>query len=241
MQDLTGKVALVTGASSGIGRETARCLSRLGCRLVLSGRDQTRLATVRDELQSDAVILPADLGDPRQAQTLGAQAIEAFGQLDILIANAGVFDNRPFAEMSVDEIVQMVTVNLSSIMVLTVSILPHMQARKSGDILMIGSIAGSADMRDEAVYSATKHGLRAFVGSLRRQVASDGIRVLSVSPGTVATELWGPPDPDRIAQQVAEGSTLTPQDIAGLVALSLQQPPNVSVRDMIVLPQAQDI
>lgn len=240
-KSLEGKTALVTGASSGIGRAIARKLSKMGCKLVLAARERKTLELVAHELEGESICVPTDLADRVQVEALVKEAIKKFGSLDILIENAGIYTSDAFSDMTPEVMQKMVDVNLTSIMVLSHAVLPYMKQQQSGEIMVIGSIAGVADMRDEAVYSATKHAANAFVRSLRRQVAPDGIRVGSILPGTVATELWGEIDPVRIDQQVAEGEVLRPEDIAEIAAFMLQQPANVTIRELVVLPQAQDI
>ena len=235
------KVAIVTGASSGIGKAIARQLSAMGMRLVLIGRDQARLENLVDELSCEAIWIATDLADEHAVQKLVDQTMEQFGSIDVLVENAGVFGNESVADTAPSDIVEMVNVNLTSVILLAQAVLLHMRKTKSGEILVVGSIAGISDMRNEAVYSATKHGVNAFVRSLRRQVQADGIRVGSVLPGTVATELWGKVDPQKTDQQVDAREVLRPEDIAEIVAFMITRPPNVSVRELVVLPQAQDI
>lgn len=238
---IEGKIALVTGASSGIGKAIARKLSSMGLRLVLVGRNHARLEALANELGDDVIWIAADLTEELQAQNLIDQTIEKFGAIDVLIENAGVFGNESIADTASSDIVEMVNVNLTSVILLAQAALPHMQKNGSGEILVIGSIAGISDMRNEAVYSATKHGVNAFVRSLRRQAQGDGIRVGTILPGTVATELWGEIDAQKIDQQVESREVLRPEDIAELVAFMIGQPENVSIRELVVLPQAQDI
>lgn len=240
-KSLEGKTALVTGASSGIGRAIARKLSKMGCKLVLAARERKTLELVAHELEGESICVPTDLADRAQVDVLVKEAVKKFGSIDILIENAGIYTSDTFSDMTPEAMQKMIDVNLTSIMVLSHAVLPYMKQQQSGEIMVIGSIAGVADMRDEAVYSATKHAANAFVRSLRRQVAPDGIRVGSILPGTVATELWGDIDPARIDQQVAEGEVLRPEDIAEIAAFMLQQPANVTIRELVVLPQAQDI
>lgn len=239
--DLDGKVALVTGASSGIGRAIARRLAECGCRMVLAGRSRERLDLLAAELGSGAVVAPHDLANEDEVVGPLFVAEKAFGQLDILVLNAGLFSNAPFASDGIDVSQKMIDVNFSSVVQLIHAALPLLKERTTADILAIGSIAGVSDMRDEAVYSATKHALNAFLKSLRRQVASDGIRVSSILPGTVATELWGLTDAAEIDSRVAKKEVLRAEDIAGIAEFLLKQPPHVTIRELVVLPQAQDI
>lgn len=241
MQSLSGKTALVTGASSGIGREIARHLGRAGCNLVLSGRDEGRLASVAAQVGVPTALSVHDLADPAETTLPLQVATEAFGKLDILVLNAGLFNNAPFAETDIATSQAMIDVNLSSVIRFAHAALPILSQQSYSDILGIGSIAGVSDLRDEAVYSASKHGLNAFFRSLRRQVASMGVRVSSILPGTVATELWRLTDPDKIDAKVAAGQVLRAEDIARMAEFILKQPPHIAIREMVVLPHNQDI
>lgn len=240
-RDLDGKVALVTGASSGIGRAIAQRLTQCGCRLVIAGRNKARLDALAAELGPGAVVAPHDLGIEGEIVRPLNIAVEAFGRLDILILNAGLFNNEPFANEEIGVSQKMIDVNFSSVVHLIHAALPLLKERDTAEILAIGSIAGVSDMRNEAVYSATKHALNAFLRSLRRQVANDGIRVSSILPGTVATELWGLTDPTEIDNKVARKEVLRAEDIAEIAEFLLRQPPHVAIRELVVLPQAQDI
>jgi ribitol 2-dehydrogenase len=242
MQDLTGKVAIVTGASSGIGTATARALHKQGCRIALVARPSERLQAVSDELRPDAFAVPADMSSASEVAAMVAKTIEHFGQIDILFANAAVFFPGEFTEADPKEWSAMLDVNVRGVMSCAQEVLPHMIARRSGDILVTGSIAGHSELRDQPVYGATKYAIKVFVRALRRQVCADGIRVGSISPGTVATPIWGYTENDpKIAKDVAEHSVLMPEDIANIAVQILSQPSHVTIRDLVVLPQNQDI
>jgi len=241
MSQLDGKVALVTGASSGIGRAIAKKLAENGCRLILSGRNEVRLDALATELGPETVAVSHDLAIEGEVSRPLERAKEEFGKLDILILNAGLFSNELFANEDAAVSQKMIDVNLSSVVRLTHAALPLMKDQGSADIIGIGSIAGVADMRNEAVYSATKHALNAFLKTLRRQVASDGIRVGSILPGTVATKLWGLTDATEIDDKVKNGEVLRAEDIANIAEFLLKQPSHVAIRELVVLPQRQDI
>lgn len=241
MGNLKGKVAIVTGASSGIGRALARALVREGCKVVLAGRSVERLKALEGELGADALAFPLDLASGEAITQMVDRTIAHFGGVDILVANAALFMTGPFADADPDAWSRLIAVNIDGVFRSVHAVLPHMRARKSGDILVMSSIAGVSEMRNEPIYSASKHAVQAFVHSLRRQVAEDGIRVGAIQPGTVATELWGPVDQAKVARQVAERTILTPEDIAAAALFILKQPPNVTIRDLVILPQRQDI
>lgn len=143
--------------------------------------------------------------------------------------------------LSPDAWEKMIALNVSGVFRAIRAVLPHMMQRRSGDIIVTSSIAGHQAMPLEPVYSATKHAVQSFVHSVRRQVAADGIRVGSIAPGTVLNQLWGYTDSDRIAAKVAERAGLTCEDVAEAVVFMLIRPPNVTIRDLVMLPQNQDI
>lgn len=143
--------------------------------------------------------------------------------------------------LSPDAWEKMIALNVSGVFRAIRAVLPHMMQRRSGDIIVTSSIAGHQAMPLEPVYSATKHAVQSFVHSVRRQVAADGIRVGSIAPGTVLNQLWGYTDSDRIAAKVAERAGLTCEDVAEAVVFMLTRPPNVTIRDLVMLPQNQDI
>ena len=238
---LHGKIALVTGASSGIGRAIARRFVACGCKVVLSGRNKERLQALGNELDGAAIVAPQDLSQQSDITSSLDLAQLEYGKLDILVLNAGLFSNDEFAEHDVETSQRMIDVNFSSVVQLTHAALPLLKIQDRSEILAIGSIAGVSDMRNEAVYSATKHALNAFLRSLRRQVAKDGIRVTSILPGTVATELWGLTDEDEIADRVEKCEVLRAEDVANIAEFVLTQPRNVAIRELVVLPHAQDI
>ena len=241
LTSLKGKTAIVTGASSGIGRATAIRLAAEGVRLVLVARSVERLEKLAGELPAEAFVAPADLTVPAEVDRVMLAGIERFGQLDILFANAGAYVPGNVAEGDAAAWEEMVALNVNAVFRSIRAVLPHMIARRSGDILVTSSISGHQAIHWEPVYSATKHAIQSFVHGLRRQVASDGIRVGAIAPGTVLNELWGYTDPAKIAAKVAERAGLTSEDVADAVVFMLTRPPNVTIRDLVILPQNQDI
>lgn len=182
---LAGCVALVTGASSGLGRSTAVALARAGATVLAHGRDAGRLAEVA--AQTGAVPLRADLADPAQVRRLAEQALQVAGRVDVLVNNAGIGWAGTFAQMSPEDADRLLAVNLAAPVRLTRLLLPSMLARRSGYLMFVGSIAGRMGVAGESVYSATKAGLDAFAESLRFEVRTAGIGVGVLVPGVVAT------------------------------------------------------
>lgn len=241
-QKLAGKIALVTGASSGIGRAFAHALAAEGAKLALVGRSAERLEELASQLiGSEALVLPADLGKPADVTRVAKEALARFGHIDILLANAGIYLPGEVAEGDADKWDEMLAVNVNSVFRLVRELLPQMIERKSGDIIVTSSIAGHQVLRVEAVYSASKHAVQAFVHSLRRQVAKHNVRVGAVAPGTVLNELWGYRSAAEIDAKVATRDGLRSEDVAEAVLFMLTRPPNVTIRDLVILPQNQDI
>jgi len=240
-QSLAGKVVIITGASSGIGAATARAMSRLGCKLTLAARSADKLAALASEIGSDALALPMDLTIPADVKRMVAQTLERFGRVDVLLANAGVYIPGQIADGDPDAWANLINVNVTAVMRCVHAVLPHMLAQKSGDILVTSSISGHIDIHWEPIYSASKHAVQTFVHTLRRQVAPAGIRVGSIAPGMVANELWGINTPAEVDQWVEKHASLRSEDVAQAIIFMLAQPPHVTIRDLVMLPQNQDL
>ncbi|UVK57305.1 SDR family oxidoreductase (plasmid) [Mesorhizobium sp. AR02] len=240
-QSLQGKSVLVTGASSGIGRAAARAFAHEGMRVVLSARSHDKLGALADELGSNAIVIPADLTVPAEVDRLVAESIRRLDGIDVLFANAGVYVAGQVAQGDADEWDRLLMLNVNSVFRAIRAALPHMQARKSGDILVTSSISAHQALHFEPVYSASKHAVNAFVHGLRRQLIPDNIRVGSIAPGTVLNELWGFHDPAQIERKVADRSGLRSEDVAEAAIFMLTRPANVTIRDLVILPQALDL
>lgn len=185
----TTKVTLLTGASSGIGAALASQLAaRRGYRLLLSGRDRDRLRSIARGTGGTA--LPADLSTDGGSERLAQSALSAVGRVDVLIAAAGVGWCGRFDEMPLPAADSVIAVDLIAVIHLVRLLLPHMLTRRSGTIALIGSVAGAAAVRDEAVYSAAKAGLATFADSLRQELRGSGVHVIHVVPGVVDTPFF---------------------------------------------------
>jgi short-subunit dehydrogenase len=206
---LVDEVAIVTGASSGIGAATARELGRRGATVVLAARRVDELeAQVRAirEANGKAMAIPADVSDATHVARLLDYTVTAFGRVDVLVNNAGAGWLKPFAFTSPDEMSALLNVNLLGAMMVTRAVLPGMLERHHGAIISVGSLSGRVAM--EPLYSATKYGLRGFSLALRRQVVDSGVSVSLVSPGNIRTamteHLGGRmPKPDLVARTIA--------------------------------------
>jgi len=185
---LDGSVALVTGASSGIGRAVVSLLAHRGARLVLTGRDRGALASIAASVAARTI--PADLTDPASVERVAATALEGDGRIDLLVCNAGAGWAGPMAEMPPGDVDQLVALNLLAPVHLTRLLLPGMLERGRGHLVFVTSIAGATGVGGEAVYAATKGGLGTFADSLREEVASRGVGISVVVPGVVATPFF---------------------------------------------------
>jgi ribitol 2-dehydrogenase len=232
---------IITGASSGIGAAMARTAARLGCKLVLAARSGDKLRALAEELGPDAIDTPTDIVVGADIDRLVSQAITTFGRIDVLFANAGIYLPGSVADHDADAWAQVIDVNVNGTIRTIRGVLPTMMAQRSGDILVTSSIAGVTDVRNEPVYGASKHALQTFVHALRRQVAAYGIRVGAIAPGTVANELWGYTDAAQIDEQIMHRTAIRSEDVAEAAVFVLSQPAHVTIRDLVILPQNQDI
>jgi short-subunit dehydrogenase len=207
---LTGEVAIVTGASSGIGAATARELGRRGATVVLAARRvgllEAQVRSIR-EVGGEAIAIPADMADGSDVTMLAERTLAAFGRVDVLVNNAGAFWSTSLASSSPDQIARLAQVNLIGAMLLTRAVLPGMLERRHGAIISVGSLSGRVAM--EPLYSATKYGLRGFSLALRRQLTGTGISVSLVSPGNINTEMTRHiaarlPEPSLVATAIAD-------------------------------------
>ena len=240
-QSLENKVVLITGASSGIGAATAKALAKLGCRLTLAARREDRLEKLASSLPTETLCLKTDVTSAEDITRMVDQTVAHFGRIDVLFANAGLYIPGKAAEGDPDTWAQLIDVNINGVLRSVRAVLPQMMAQKSGDILVTSSISGFVDIHWEPVYSASKHAVQSFVHTLRRQVARHNIRVGAVAPGMVANELWGFEDQAEIDTKVKEHASLTSEDVAEAVVFMLSRPPHVTIRDLVLLPQQQDI
>lgn len=217
MFDLTGKAALVTGASGGIGGAVARALHGAGATVGLSGTREGPLKDLAAELGERAHVLPCNLSDPAAVEALPKQAVEAMGSVDILVNNAGITRDNLFMRMSDEEWQSVIDVNLTSTFRLCRGVLRGMMKARWGRIVNVTSIVGTTGNPGQGNYCAAKAGLTGMSKSLAQEVASRGVTVNCVAPGFIATAMTDKLNDDqkeRISAQIPAGRMGTPEEIA---------------------------
>jgi len=249
---LDQSVALVTGASSGIGEATARRLAADGAAVALVARRADRLEALAEELRgagSTAVTIEADVTERAAAEAAVQRAVDELGRLDVLVNNAGVMLLGPIADAPVEEWERMVQVNVFGLLYCAKAALPHLlEAAGSGprgtaDLVNVSSVAGRQVRMGSGVYNATKHAVGAFSESLRQEVTGRHVRVSLVEPGAVATELAGHNRPevlDTIKRRFADIERLEADDIADAVAYIVTRPRHVAVNEILIRPTQQE-
>ena len=219
---LTGKTAVVTGASRGIGAETARALDAAGARVVLIARSEDDLAAVASDLDNDPVILPADLAERDAPKLVAGQVLDAVGNVDILVNNAAAAARLPTAETDAEMIDGLLAVNVRAPLLLIASLVPSMIGRGQGCIINLSSVSALTGTPRRAAYAASKGALDAATRSLAMELGPSGIRVNSVAPGVVDTDMWAKNKAVAGVVESIEAQTplrrwATPRDIADVI------------------------
>jgi clavulanate-9-aldehyde reducatase len=241
---LEGRVAAVTGASSGIGEATARALSAAGASVALGARRTDRLQALASSLEGPSLVRELDVSDEQQAHAFVQAAHDELGGLHVLVNNAGVMLLGPVAGADSDEWRQMIDVNLLGLLYCTHAALPLMRAGGGGDIVNVSSVAGRRADAGGAVYNMTKFGVHAFSEALRQEALHDGIRVTTVAPGLVETELQGH-NTNPVVRQALErsreqiGEPLAAEDVADAIVHAVTRPRHVCVNEVVVRPTSQ--
>ena len=251
-EELHGTVALVTGASSGIGEATALTLADLGATVALAARRKDRLDALAErigEAGGTALALETDLGSPDQARELIKRTVDALGRLDTLVNTAGLMLLGPTVEAPLEEWEQMLAVNVQGLLWCAHAALPHLlqaaadSPRTVADMVNVSSVAGRTTRNGSAVYNLTKHGVGAFSEALRQEVTGRHVRVSLVEPGAVDTELRlhnRPEIQDQMTQRFGDMELLQADDIASAIAYIVTRPARMSVNEVLIRPTEQD-
>jgi NADP-dependent 3-hydroxy acid dehydrogenase YdfG len=250
-ESLQGTVALVTGASSGIGEATARTLAEAGAAVAVVARRRDRLTALAFEIEQGggrALVIEADVSSQEQAAKAVERTVEELGRLDTLVNNAGVMLLGPIEDAPLEEWERMIDVNVKGLLYCTHAGLKHLLAaagdspRGVADVINISSVAGRVARRGSGVYNLTKWGVGAFSESLRQEVTQRNVRVSLVEPGAVATELTNhlrPEIREQARQRFANVEPLQAQDIADAIKYIVTRPRRVAVNEMLVRPTDQ--
>lgn len=240
-RDLSDSVAAITGAASGIGLACAKTLLEAGARVALVDREAEKLAAICDGLGPRAFAVVTNLTDPASVRQMLPQILDQAGKLDIFHANAGSYVGGEIVDGDPDEWDRMLNLNVNAAFRSVHAVLPHMVERQTGDIIFTSSIAGLVPVAWEPIYTASKHALQAFAHTVRRQVAKHGIRVGAVCPGPVITALVDDWPKEKLDAALAAGDLMQAVEVAEAVKFMLTRPRNVTVRDLVILPQSNDL
>ena len=244
MENAENKVILITGASSGLGRETARVLAQNGARVVLSARRADRLRELAGEIGENAAWIASDVTRLEDMRALAALAQERFGRVDVLFANAGVMPGSGMTELKVSDWMSMVDINIKGVLNAMAAVLPVFTAQKRGHIVVTSSMAGTKSVPGNAVYCGTKHFVRAMLDSFRMESIQEGthIRTTTIYPGAIKTELLNtiaPSETKTMVEEFYKNVGLEPSVIANAVLYAVSQPDNVDVSDLCVRPSRE--
>ena len=239
-QNLAGKVAVVTGAASGIGLASTRALMGAGATVVMVDRNEAVLNEIVSASAGKAIAQVTDLLDSASCDAMIPDILAKTGHIDILYCNAGTYIGGDLVETDAATIDRMLNLNINAVVKNVHAVLPHMIVRKTGDIVVTCSWAGHSAIKHEPVYSASKFAVLCFTQTVRRQVSPHGIRVSQVSPGPVASALLADWPDDRLQAAKDAGAIIEPSEVADAVMFILTRPRNVTIHDVIVVPTNMD-
>lgn len=243
--NIEGKVVVITGASSGLGEAAARLLAEKGAKLVLGARRKERLDALVAEIAASggsAVAVATDVTVRADVEALVGIAVERFGRVDVMINNAGVMLVSPVERLKVEDWDRMIDVNIKGVLYGIAAVLPVMQRQKSGHLINVSSVAGHKVRPTSAIYSATKHAVRALSEGVRQELKAYKIRSTIISPGAVATELVDriTEDDIREAAQPILKMAIPADSFARCVAFAISQPDDVDINEILFRPTAQE-
>jgi len=237
---LLNKVAVITGAGRGIGRESARLFAREGAKLVLASRTKSELEALAKELldyhDADSLVFPCDVTKSNEVKALMEKAVETFGRIDILLNAAGVGHLKPVTELSVGEFDEMIDVNLKGTFYASKFASEVMVKQKGGHIINLPGILGKAVMRMSSGYSASKYGVTGLAKAMTQDLMRDGVKITLLHFGGVDTSFW-----DKITMRVQRDKMLTVQQAAEMVLMSATQPSNLVLGELVLQPESHQL
>ena len=239
LRQLKNKVAVITGASSGIGEAAATALVEEGINVVLAARSADKIEALAEELGKRAIAVPTDVGNPEQVAALFKQVKQKYDGLDLLFNNAGVGYHGPFADSPRKEWRAQIDANLYGVLYCTQEAIPLLRGRPDAMISTVSSVGGRYGIAGWSVYNATKFAVVGFHDALRKELGSDGIRVSLIEPGAVFTQ-WGYNVPSNTMRERRESMrALHSEDIARALVYAFAQPGNVNMQEMLIMPTRQ--
>src|SRR3954452_521774 len=243
-ENITDKVIVITGASSGLGEAAARRLAGEGAKLILGARRLDRMKALATELglPADAVV-QTDVTDPAQVKALVDHAVEMLGRIDVLLNNAGLMPHSPLERGKIADWDRMIDVNIKGVLYGIAAALPHMTRQKSGHIINVSSVAGHKVGKNNAVYCATKTAVRVLSEGLRQEVKPWNLRTTIISPGAVATELPNSITEADVAKGIGEfyqEYAISAESFARAVGFAMSQPDDVDINEILFRPTRQE-
>mgnify|MGYP005633732541 FL=1 len=240
----SNKVMLITGATSGVGKALAEHFYKKNYKLVLVGGSKEKVNKQSKKFKKNTLFLCADLTKSEDIKMVVTESITKFKKIDILIANAGLYEPDKIISGNPDRWDRVISVNVTSVFRLVNLVLPYMKKNKFGDIAITSSISGHQAIHWEPIYSASKHAIQSFAHGLRTQVSKNNIRVISIAPGMIMTELWDL-DPIKnkkyIKDMINKGSALDVKEVVSCFDFALSRGRGANIRDLVILPTNQNL
>jgi len=247
MENVSGKVVVITGASSGFGEITARYLSERDATVVLGARRKDRIDALAKEINDNggkALAVETDVTDVKQVKNLVDKAVQAYGYIDVMLNNAGLMPQSLLEQLRIEDWDRMIDVNIKGVLYGIAAALPYMKEQKSGHIINVSSVAGHRVGPGSAVYSATKFAVRALSEGLRQEVKPYNLRTTVISPGAVATELpnsINDPGMSKALHEYYEMNAIPADSFARAVVYAISQPENVDINEILFRPTVQEL
>ena len=240
----SNKVMLITGATSGVGKALAEHFYKKNYKLVLVGGSKEKVNKQSKKFKKNTLFLCADLTKSENIKMVVTESITKFKKIDILIANAGLYEPDKIISGNPDRWDRVISVNVTSVFRLVNLVLPYMKKNKFGDIAITSSISGHQAIHWEPIYSASKHAIQSFAHGLRTQVSKNNIRVISIAPGMIMTELWDL-DPIKnkkyIKDMINKGNALDVKEVVSCFDFALSRGRGANIRDLVILPTNQNL
>ena len=238
------KVMLITGATSGVGKALAEHFYKKNYKLVLVGGSKEKVNKQSKKFKKNTLFLCADLTKSKDIKRIVSESITKFKRIDILIANAGLYEPDKIISGNPDRWDRVISVNVTSVFRLVNLVLPYMKKNKFGDIAITSSISGHQAIHWEPIYSASKHAIQSFAHGLRTQISKNNIRVISIAPGMIMTELWDL-DPIKnkkyIKDMINKGNALDVKEVVSCFDFALSRGRGANIRDLVILPTNQNL